>query len=228
MQELIVENISRTYRSGTREVAALKHVSATFPKGSFTAVIGKSGSGKTTFLRILGGLEHPDSGSVKLDGEDITTYSDSELAAYRRRRTGFIFQNFRLLDDLTVLENVILPGTIDKLRPDMPYVDELLDLLEIADKRSAFPYELSGGEQQRVAIARAYAHRPDIILADEPTGNLDSQSGEFVMELFRSAHERYGQTVIMVTHDIDLARRCERVLRISDGELTSDFEKSPR
>lgn len=228
MQELIVENISRTYRSGTREVAALKHVSATFPKGSFTAVIGKSGSGKTTFLRILGGLEHPDSGSVKLDGEDITTYSDSELAAYRRRRTGFIFQNFRLLDDLTVLENVILPGTIDKLRPDMPYVYELLELLEISDKRSAFPYELSGGEQQRVAIARAYAHRPDIILADEPTGNLDSQSGEYVMELFRSAHERYGQTVIMVTHDIDLARRCERVLRISDGELTSDFEKSPR
>lgn len=225
---LEAKNVSRTYKSGTREVEALKSFSAEFPRGSLTAVIGRSGSGKTTLLRILGGLERPDSGQVIIDGEDIAAYDDAELSAYRRRRTGFVFQNFRLLDDLTVLENVLLPSTIDGSAPDMKHVDELFRLLDIEDKRGAFPYELSGGEQQRVAIARAYAHKPDIVLADEPTGNLDSASGEYVMSPFQLAHERYGQTVIMVTHDQDLARRCERILKIADGRLTDTYRKSER
>ena len=222
MDIISVKGLCKTYGSGTAQVQALRGVDLDIAAGSFTAIIGRSGSGKTTLLRILGGLERPTSGSVMVCGDNLAKLDDDALCRLRRRKIGFVFQDFRLLDDLTVWENVLLPLTLDKAQPDKPYLTNILQLLLLGDKANAFPSELSGGEKQRVAMARAYAAKPALLLADEPTGNLDRRTGEEVMRLLQTTQRELHQTVVMVTHDLELARRTERILQISDGVIKID------
>ena len=222
MAIITAKGLYKTYGSGAAKVQALRGVDLEIAEGSFTAIIGRSGSGKTTLLRILGGLERPTAGSVTVCGENLAELDDDQLCRLRRRKIGFVFQDFRLLDDLTVWENVTLPLTLDKTPPDKPYLKNVLQLLLLGDKISAFPSELSGGEKQRVAMARAYAAKPALLLADEPTGNLDRRTGEEVMRLLQTTQRELHQTVVMVTHDLELARRTERILQISDGVIKMD------
>lgn len=222
MDIISVKGLCKTYGSGTAQVKALRGVDLDIAAGSFTAIIGRSGSGKTTLLRILGGLERPTAGSVAVCGEDLAKLNDDQLCRLRRRKIGFVFQDFRLLDDLTVWENVLLPLTLDKAQPDKPYLTNILQLLLLGDKTNAFPSELSGGEKQRVAMARAYAAKPALLLADEPTGNLDRRTGEEVMRLLQTTQRELHQTVVMVTHDLELARQTQRILQISDGVIVAD------
>ena len=222
MDIISVKGLCKTYGSGTAQVKALRGVDLDIAAGSFTAIIGRSGSGKTTLLRILGGLERPTSGSVMVCGDNLAKLDDDTLCRLRRRKIGFVFQDFRLLDDLTVWENVLLPLTLDKAQPDKPYLTNILQLLLLGDKTNAFPSELSGGEKQRVAMARAYAAKPALLLADEPTGNLDRRTGEEVMRLLQTTQRELHQTVVMVTHDLELARQTQRILQISDGVIVAD------
>lgn len=222
MDMITARGLRKIYGSGTAQVQALRGVDLDIAAGSFTAIIGRSGSGKTTLLRILGGLERPTAGSVAVCGENLAKLSDDQLCRLRRRKIGFVFQDFRLLDDLTVWENVILPLTLDKAQPDKPYLTNILQLLSLRDKTNAFPSELSGGEKQRVAMARAYAAKPALLLADEPTGNLDRRTGEEVMRLLQTTQRELHQTVVMVTHDLDMARQTQRILQISDGVIAAD------
>lgn len=222
MDMITARGLCKIYGSGTAQVQALRGVDLDIAAGSFTAIIGRSGSGKTTLLRILGGLERPTAGSVAVCGENLAKLSDDQLCRLRRRKIGFVFQDFRLLDDLTVWENVILPLTLDKAQPDKPYLTNILQLLSLRDKTNAFPSELSGGEKQRVAMARAYAAKPALLLADEPTGNLDRRTGEEVMRLLQTTQRELHQTVVMVTHDLDMARQTQRILQISDGVIAAD------
>lgn len=222
MDMITARGLRKIYGSGTAQVQALRGVDLDIAAGSFTAIIGRSGSGKTTLLRILGGLERPTAGSVAVCGENLAKLSDDQLCRLRRRKIGFVFQDFRLLDDLTVWENVILPLTLDKAQPDKPYLTNILQLLSLRDKTNAFPSELSGGEKQRVAMARAYAAKPALLLADEPTGNLDRRTGEEVMRLLQTTQRELHQTVVMVTHDLDMARQTQRILQISDGVIAVD------
>ncbi len=222
MDIISVKGLCKTYGSGTAQVQALRGVDLDIAAGSFTAIIGRSGSGKTTLLRILGGLERPTSGSVMVCGDNLAKLDDDALCRLRRRKIGFVFQDFRLLDDLTVWENVLLPLTLDKAQPDKPYLTNILQLLLLGDKTNAFPSELSGGEKQRVAMARAYAAKPALLLADEPTGNLDRRTGEEVMRLLQTTQRELHQTVVMVTHDLELARQTQRILQISDGVIVAD------
>ena len=222
MDIISVKGLCKTYGSGTAQVKALRGVDLDIAAGSFTAIIGRSGSGKTTLLRILGGLERPTSGSVMVCGDNLAKLDDDALCRLRRRKIGFVFQDFRLLDDLTVWENVLLPLTLDKAQPDKPYLTNILQLLLLGDKTNAFPSELSGGEKQRVAMARAYAAKPALLLADEPTGNLDRRTGEEVMRLLQTTQRELHQTVVMVTHDLELARQTQRILQISDGVIAAD------
>lgn len=222
MDIISVKGLCKTYGSGTAQVQALRGVDLDIAAGSFTAIIGRSGSGKTTLLRILGGLERPTAGSVAVCGEDLAKLNDDQLCRLRRRKIGFVFQDFRLLDDLTVWENVLLPLTLDKAQPDKSYLTNILQLLLLGDKTNAFPSELSGGEKQRVAMARAYAAKPALLLADEPTGNLDRRTGEEVMRLLQTTQRELHQTVVMVTHDLELARQTQRILQISDGVIAAD------
>lgn len=222
MDMITARGLRKIYGSGTAQVQALRGVDLDIAAGSFTAIIGRSGSGKTTLLRILGGLERPTAGSVAVCGENLAKLSDDQLCRLRRRKIGFVFQDFRLLDDLTVWENVILPLTLDKAQPDKPYLTNILQLLLLGDKTNVFPSELSGGEKQRVAMARAYAAKPALLLADEPTGNLDRRTGEEVMRLLQTTQRELHQTVVMVTHDLDMARQTQRILQISDGVIAAD------
>lgn len=222
MDMIKARGLRKVYGSGTAQVKALRGVDLDIAAGSFTAIIGRSGSGKTTLLRILGGLERPTAGSVAVCGENLAKLNDDQLCRLRRRKIGFVFQDFRLLDDLTVWENVILPLTLDKAQPDKPYLTNILQLLLLGDKTNAFPSELSGGEKQRVAMARAYAAKPALLLADEPTGNLDRRTGEEVMRLLQTTQRELHQTVVMVTHDLDMARQTQRILQISDGVIAAD------
>lgn len=222
MDIISVKGLCKTYGSGTAQVKALRGVDLDIAAGSFTAIIGRSGSGKTTLLRILGGLERPTSGSVMVCGDNLAKLDDDALCRLRRRKIGFVFQDFRLLDDLTVWKNVLLPLTLDKAQPDKPYLTNILQLLLLGDKTNAFPSELSGGEKQRVAMARAYAAKPALLLADEPTGNLDRRTGEEVMRLLQTTQRELHQTVVMVTHDLELARQTQRILQISDGVIAAD------
>ena len=221
MDIISVKGLCKTYGSGTAQVQALRGVDLDIAAGSFTAIIGRSGSGKTTLLRILGGLERPTSGSVMVCGDNLAKLDDDALCRLRRRKIGFVFQDFRLLDDLTVWENVLLPLTLDKAQPDKSYLTNILQLLLLGDKTNAFPSELSGGEKQRVAMARAYAAKPALLLADEPTGNLDRRTGEEVMRLLQTTQRELHQTVVMVTHDLELARQTQRILQISDGVIVA-------
>lgn len=213
------KNLTKTYAMGEMQVQALDGVDFSVSAGEFVAIIGKSGSGKSTLLHMLGGLDVPTSGSVIVDGNDLTMLDRTQLALFRRRRVGFIFQQYNLIPDLNVWDNIIFPLALDGVAIDTEFIDELLTALHIADKRDRMPSQLSGGEQQRVAIARALAMHPALILADEPTGNLDTTTSHEVMGLIRTLAAKLGQTLIVVTHDIDIAQLADRIVEMRDGRI---------
>ena len=220
MTILQTEALKKIYGSGDTAVHALDGVSLSVEKGEFVAVVGTSGSGKSTLLHMLGGLDRPTSGTVTVDGRDIFSLKDEELTIFRRRKIGFVFQNYNLVPVLNVEENIILPIQLDGHAPEQSYVEQIIQTLGLADKRSNLPANLSGGQQQRVAIARALAAKPAIILADEPTGNLDSKTSLDVMGLLKVTSQKFSQTVVMITHNEELAQMADRILRIEDGRLT--------
>ncbi|MCI7792217.1 MAG: ABC transporter ATP-binding protein [Lachnospiraceae bacterium] len=215
-----VESLSKTYGKGETAVHALKDVSFAVPKGEFVAIVGESGSGKTTLLNMLGALDRPQSGKVRIDGKDIFTMSEKALTVFRRRNIGFIFQSFNLIPELTVEQNMIFPVLLDYQKPDEAYLEELLEVLNLKERRHHLPSQLSGGQQQRVAIGRALMTRPSLILADEPTGNLDSANSQEVIALLKEASRKYEQTIIMITHNRSIAHATDRVLQVRDGMLT--------
>ena len=219
MDLLEVRGVSKTYGDGETAVQALRDVSFTVPKGQLAAVVGESGSGKSTLLNILGALDTPTAGQVFIGGEDIHGMDDEALTVFRRRNIGFIFQAFNLLPELTVEQNILFPTLLDRGKPDRAALDELLEVLNLTHRRHHRPHQLSGGQQQRVAIGRALFTKPRLILADEPTGNLDSQNTREVVSLLREASRRYEQTIVMITHSPDVARFADRVLQVSDGVL---------
>ena len=220
MAILETKDLRKIYGSGENEVRALDGVSISIEEGEFVAVVGTSGSGKSTLLHLISGLDKPSSGSLTYDGKDIYSYSDKELSAFRRKRIGFIFQQFNLLPVLTAKENIIMPLLLDKQKPDEAYLKQLTELLGIQGRLEHLPHELSGGQQQRVAIARALIAKPDVIFADEPTGNLDSKSGGEVMELLQNVWKKMGKALVVITHDSHIARMADRQLQIVDGVLT--------
>ena len=220
MDLLEVRSICKTYGSGEAAVRALKNVSFTVPKGEFTAVVGESGSGKSTLLNMLGALDVPTSGKVLIDGKDIFQMDDSRLTIFRRRNIGFVFQAFNLIPELTVEQNIIFPVLLDYQKPDKKYLEELLAVLGLKQRRGHMPSQLSGGQQQRVAIGRALFTRPSLLLADEPTGNLDSQNSSEVIALLKETSRKYAQTIVMITHNRGIAQAADRVLQVSDGVLS--------
>ena len=220
MDLLEVKSISKTYGSGETAVHALKKVSFSVSKGEYVAIVGESGSGKSTLLNMLGALDTPTSGKVLIDGKDIFSMKDSKLTIFRRRNIGFIFQAFNLSPELTVEQNMIFPVLLDYQKPNRKYLEELLEVLNLKERRNHLPSQLSGGQQQRVAIGRALITRPSLILADEPTGNLDSQNSSEVIALLKEASRKYEQTIIMITHNRSIAQTADRVLNVSDGILT--------
>lgn len=222
MNMLEVQSISKTYGSGEAAVHALKNVSFSVPKGEFVAVVGESGSGKSTLLNMLGALDNPTSGKVRIDGKDIFTMEDRNRTIFRRRNIGFVFQSFNLIPELTVEQNILFPVLLDYQKPNRKYLEELLAVLNLKERRGHLPSQLSGGQQQRVAIGRALMTRPSLILADEPTGNLDTQNSSEVIALLKEASRKYEQTILMITHNRSIAQTADRVLQVSDGVLT-DF-----
>ena len=216
------QSICKTYGSGETAVKALRNVSFSIPKGEYVAIVGESGSGKSTLLNMIGALDMPTSGKVLIDGKDIFSMNDRKLTVFRRRNIGFIFQAFNLIPELTVEQNMIFPLLLDYQKPDKRYLEELLTVLNLKDRRNHLPSQLSGGQQQRVAIGRALITRPSLILADEPTGNLDSQNSSEVIALLKETSKKYEQTIIMITHNRSIAQTADRVLQVSDGTLT-DF-----
>ncbi|EQB86719.1 putative ABC transport system ATP-binding protein [Clostridium punense] len=222
MEILKVENLSKIYGKGDNKVEALKNISMSINKGEFVAVVGASGSGKSTLLHLLGGLDKPTNGKVIIDGESIYDYKEEKLAIFRRRKIGFVFQFFNLIPVLDVEENISLPALLDNDKVDKSYLQELIQILGLEERRSHLPSELSGGQQQRVSIGRALLNKPAIILADEPTGNLDSKNSKEVIELLKITARKYNQTLILITHDVNIASMADRVITIEDGEITSD------
>lgn len=214
------KELSKIYGSGENRIIALDKASLEIVQGDFISIMGPSGSGKSTLLHLLSGLDEPTSGSLTYEGKDIYRLRDKELSAFRRKRIGFIFQQFNLLPVLTARENIMMPLLLDKRQPDEAYLKQLTDLLGIGGRMTHLPHELSGGQQQRVAIARALSTQPDIIFADEPTGNLDSKSGGEVMEMLGSIHREMGKTLVVITHDSRIAKMAERQFEIVDGVLT--------
>ena len=220
MDLLQVQHISKTYGSGETAVHALKDVNFSVPKGEFVAVVGESGSGKSTLLNMVGALDTPTSGKVFIDGEDTFAMKERELTIFRRRNIGFIFQAFNLIPELSVEQNMIFPLLLDRQRPDRTYLNDLLAVLGLENRREHLPNQLSGGQQQRVAIGRALMTRPFLVLADEPTGNLDSVNSREVLALLKNTARKYEQTVIMITHNPAIARTADRVFQVSDGSLS--------
>lgn len=220
MNLLEVKNISKTYGSGETAVEALKNVSFCVEKGEFVAIVGESGSGKSTLLNMIGALDSPTAGKVIIDGRDIMAMKDNAATVFRRRNIGFIFQAFNLIPELSVEQNIVFPLLLDYQKPDQKYLDELLKVLNLEKRRKHLPSQLSGGQQQRVAIGRALITRPSIILADEPTGNLDSQNSSEVIALLKDAARRYEQTIIMITHNRVIAQSADRILQVKDGVVT--------
>lgn len=222
MNLLEVNSICKTYGAGETAVHALQNVSFSVPKGEFVAVVGESGSGKSTLLNMIGALDTPTSGKVLIDGQEIFNMKDEQRTIFRRRNIGFIFQAFNLIPELNVEQNITFPVLLDYQKPDQAYVEEILTVLNLKERRHHLPRQLSGGQQQRVAIGRALITRPMLILADEPTGNLDTQNSDEVIALLKNASKRYEQTIIMITHNRSIASTADRVLQVSDGVLT-DF-----
>lgn len=220
MNLLEVNNICKTYGSGETAVHALKKVSFSVPKGEYVAIVGESGSGKSTLLNMIGALDTPTSGKVVIGGKEIFSMNDNRLTVFRRRNMGFIFQAFNLIPELTVEQNIIFPVLLDYQKPDRKYLEELLTVLNLKERRNHLPSQLSGGQQQRVAIGRALITRPSLILADEPTGNLDTQNSSEVIALLKEASRKYEQTIIMITHNRSIAQSADRILQVSDGVLT--------
>ena len=222
MNLLEVKELSKTYGRGETAVHALKAASFSVPKGEFVAIVGESVSGKSTLLNLIGALDTPTSGKVFVDGKDIFAMKDRNLTVFRRRNIGFVFQSFNLIPELTVEQNIIFPVLLDYQKPNQKYLEELLDVLNLTERRKHLPSQLSGGQQQRVAIGRALMTRPSLILADEPTGNLDTQNSSEVIALLKEASRKYEQTIVMITHSKSIAQTADRILQVSDGVLT-DF-----
>lgn len=222
MSLIKVKNLSKVYGSGEAEVTALKNINLNIEQGEFVAIVGPSGSGKSTLLHLLGGVDKPSSGEVIIKGESIYKLKEKELAILRRRKLGFVFQFFNLIPVLTAEENIEMPVLLDNGKIDKNYMNDLLKLLGLEERRNHHPSELSGGQQQRVSIGRALANKPSIILADEPTGNLDSKNSKEVLELLKYCAKKYNQTLILITHDINIAKSADRVITIEDGKITTD------
>ena len=221
MTILETKDLKKIYGAGDTEVRALDGVNLTVEKGEFVAVVGTSGSGKSTLLHMLGGLDRPTSGTVTVDGREIFALKDEELTIFRRRKIGFVFQNYNLVPVLNVYENIVLPIQLDGRAEDKDYVDQIIETLGLEKKLRNLPNNLSGGQQQRVAIARALAAKPAILLADEPTGNLDSKTSQNVMGLLKVTSQRFAQTIVMITHNEEIAQMADRIVRIEDGRITS-------
>lgn len=219
MSLLEVKSISKIYGKGNNAVHALKDVSFSVDKGEYIAIVGESGSGKSTLLNIIGAIDIPTDGKVIINNKDLFTMTDSELTVFRRRNIGFVFQGFNLIPELTVEQNIIFPVLLDYKKPDRKYLEELLNILGLQERKNHLPSELSGGQQQRVAIGRALITKPSLILADEPTGNLDSKNSSEVISLLKESSQKYEQTIIMITHSRSIAQAADRVLRVSDGIL---------
>ncbi|MEE1321120.1 MAG: ABC transporter ATP-binding protein [Acutalibacteraceae bacterium] len=222
MDILRIENLSKIYGEGENQVKALDNVSFSVPKGQFVAIIGPSGSGKSTLLHILGGVDRPTSGKVYLDGQDVYAQNEDQLAIFRRRQVGLIYQFYNLIPVLNVTENITLPVLMDGKKVDKAYLDELIGLLSLKGREKHLPNELSGGQQQRVSIGRALINNPAVMLADEPTGNLDSKNSHEILELLKLSHQKYGQTLIVITHDSNIALQADRIITINDGKIASD------
>lgn len=219
MNILQANDLTKIYGSGENAVHALDGVNFSVKKGEFVAVVGTSGSGKSTLLHMLGGLDRPTSGSVSIDGREIFSLKDEALTIFRRRKIGFVFQNYNLVPVLNVHENIVLPVQLDGKAPDTPYIDSIIETLGLGSKLLNLPNNLSGGQQQRVAIARALASKPAIILADEPTGNLDSKTSQDVLGLLKVTGQKYAQTIVMITHNEEIAQLANRTIRIEDGKI---------
>ncbi len=219
---LETKDLCKYYGTGENQVKAVDHTSISIEKGEFAAIVGKSGSGKSTLLHLLGGLDNPTSGKVFIGNQSIFSLKEEELAAFRRRKIGFVFQAFNLITSINVWENIVLPIGLDNKKADISFIKEIIHVLGLDDKINSMPNTLSGGQQQRVAIARALAAKPDIILADEPTGNLDSKTSMEVINLLKVSVKKYGQTLAMITHDEELAQMADRILVIEDGIVTED------
>lgn len=218
---LEIKDLCKYYGSGDNLVKAIDHTSMSIQRGEFTAIVGRSGSGKSTLLHMLGALDRPDSGKILIEGKSVFDLKDEQLAVFRRRKIGFIFQNYNLIPSLNVWENIVLPMGLDKKRVDRNFVMDLAERIGIVDKLKSLPNTLSGGQQQRVAITRALAAKPAIILADEPTGNLDSKTELEVISLLKACVNEYGQTLVMITHDETIAQMADRILVIEDGKVVS-------
>ena len=219
MDIVTVQNLHKTFGKGESAVPALCGISLALEKGKFTAIIGASGSGKTTLLNMIGGLDTPDEGEIVVDGVRLSTLKEKELAVFRRSKVGFVYQSFNLVPTLTVRENILFPLSLAGRTHDPVFFSEITELLHLQERLDAYPHELSGGGQQRTAIARALISRPSILLADEPTGSLDSKSGQNVLGLFKLSVETYHQTLVMITHNLEIAQMADRVIRIEDGHI---------
>ena len=228
MEILRCEALSKVYRSGESKVIALDQVSLSLAQGSFTAITGPSGSGKSTLLLLLSGLDHPSGGRVIYQEADLYKYRDNQLSVLRRRRFGFVFQSYNLVRELTGWENILLPVMLDARRVDEAYLNRIIDLLGIRDRLSHLPGAMSGGQQQRIAIARALANKPAILFADEPTGNLDGKSSREVLTLLRQVNHELGITLVLVTHDLNVAEQAERIIQLEDGRIDRDSEVMDR
>ncbi len=222
MDILKIENLSKIYGEGENQVKALDNVSFSVPKGQFVAIVGPSGSGKSTLLHILGGVDKPTSGKVYLDEQDVYAQNEDQLAIFRRRQVGLIYQFYNLIPVLNVTENITLPVLMDGKRVDKKYLEELIGLLSLNGREKHLPNELSGGQQQRVSIGRALINNPAVMLADEPTGNLDSKNSHEIVELLKASNKKYGQTLIIITHDESIALQADRIITINDGKIASD------
>lgn len=219
MDIVTMEQVTKVYGENETRVWGLHNVDLTVEKGETLAIVGASGSGKSTLLHVMGGVDTPTSGKIVVDGKDITKMNDEQMSIFRRRKIGFVFQAYHLIPVLSVEENITMPILLDHRKPDKEYVEHIMELLGIADRRKHLPNQLSGGQQQRAAIARALANRPALILADEPTGALDSKNGNEVIALLQNSVKQLNQTLVLITHNIDLAREADRIVKIADGEI---------
>jgi putative ABC transport system ATP-binding protein len=217
-----MEHVTKIYGEGDTRVWGLDDVNLTVKKGEVVAVVGASGSGKSTLLHVMGGVDVPNSGRIVIDDKDITKLNDEEMSVFRRRKIGFVFQAYHLIPVLTVEENIQMPILLDHRKPDKEYIEHIMDMLGLADRRKHLPNQLSGGQQQRAAIARALANRPSLILADEPTGALDSKNGNEVITLLQNSVKQLNQTLVLITHNIDLAREADRIVKIADGKIVEE------